>query len=212
MNPYDKIARLLEKAQKGDEAAIHQLMEQFEPLIQKQAMHFSHPSSESMCSLEQEDWAQEARFALYQAIQQAKPSQYQAFSKFALRCVSNHLIDHARRIGRPAQQILTESIRFDDSYLKEGARTLSMEQCPGESDTILDDMIAIDMKAQIQLFVEHEIQGIEQAVFRAYLQGSSIDEIAENQQLSKIQVQNALYRVRQKLRKKLSASPSIEDR
>lgn len=172
------LAQIIQHLQAGDESAFEHIREQYAALL------FSMVSGamSKEADAEFEDLMQEATLALYHAALKFDLSQDQVtFGLFAKICIHNRLVSALRKQHRqsrtPAEpkQILTPSQR-------KSVRRAQMEV--GELSDLVDTLFS----------------DFEKSVYRLYIAGYSASEIANQLGRTDKSIDNAIYRVRRKIK------------
>ena len=170
----------IELIQSGDEAAFDVIREQYAALLLSNVskMITSCPDAEF------EDLMQEATLALYHAALRFKPDQNKVtFGLYAKICVRNRLISVLRKMRRTATTA-TESVQSSMS----AAQRKSSRRAP---------------LGELSSLVETRFSGLERSVYELYLQGYSATQIAIQLGRSEKSIDNAIYRMRRKIRQQL---------
>ena len=172
---------LLVAAKAGEQRAFEELLERYSPLIESQTSVFALSDPDA------DDFRQEACIAFYHAIEHFDVGQEKVqFGLFAKTCIRNRLISYARRMKRMESTVsLSESDESDESA--DPAQTL-VEQ---------EDYLAL------YRHIESVLSPYESRVWWIYLSGITAREIAFLLCRDERSVQNAVYRIRQKLRQSL---------
>lgn len=168
----------IELIRSGDESAFELLREQYAALLLSMVSKVMTDRPDA----EFEDLMQEATLALYHAalrfdLQQSRVT----FGLYAKICVRNRLISAMRklnRLSRPAE--VQEKIPQTASERKSSRRALM-----GELSDVVDTLFS----------------DFERSVYRLYLQGYSVAQIAESLGRTPKSVDNAVYRMRRKIKK-----------
>ena len=176
-------AELLHAIQCGSSGAFVKLSERFAPLISSEVMRYA----KGLGGDDLEDLKQGALISLYRAALAYRFDKGVTFGLYAKICVINGIADTLR-------------------YLKKTENDLSMEELSeGEHPTledvtqtgVLDREWLLKMKSSIK----RELSVLEFEIFCLYLEGYSYSEIGEKLGKSAKSVDNALRRVKSKLRK-----------
>ncbi|MCH5348347.1 MAG: sigma-70 family RNA polymerase sigma factor [Oscillospiraceae bacterium] len=162
--------------------AVTVLISRYLGLVRKKASSFSCNGAES------EDLAQEGLLAFMRAVSAFEPERGAKFSSFASVCVTNGIRSAVSRLSRDAEESLPEDIdeKAEDSTTPENIWF--------EKETISG------LYEEIELLLSEK----EWSIFRLYLGGASYSEIAGKLEISEKSVDNAVFRVRKKLKKLLS--------
>ena len=173
---------LLLKARGGDNDAFLQLCEQYKNLLDS----LSHTYS-SMCPDEyssHDDFMQEARLAFYNAVERYNmDNQKVTFGAFAKVCVRNRLVSYVRKLS-------------------------SKKRLKGKSDagvtqnwSVQDTVVRRELGEKLISLAEGCLSRYEMKIFSYYYEGRRIQEIASLVGKDEKSVNNAIYRIRSKLKK-----------
>ena len=163
----------------GEYENLQILIDRYLPLIKKIAKKYC-PENEL------EDAVQEAVFGLYSAIRGFDP-QKSTFVTFASLCIKRSVIDHLRK-SNTQKNIPTElltSIEDAEIPVHSSPESILLEK---EAYTTLTDNIRL------------ELSGMEYSVLQLFLESKSYKEIADIMQISEKSVDNALARIRKKIK------------
>lgn len=189
-SPDQSLLPLLKDAQGGSQPAFEALLERYAPLIDSMTARFALPA---LSLQDREDLHQEAVVAFYRALMRYDTAQDQIpFGYFAKECIRNRLISHLRT-------------------LKHLEHTVSLEEepIPAEGELSADPA---DMLVQEENYSAlcQQVCGIlsdyENRVWWLYLAGRTAKEVASLLGTEERSVQNAIYRIRKKLRSGLPYS------
>ncbi|MDO5602947.1 MAG: sigma-70 family RNA polymerase sigma factor [Oscillospiraceae bacterium] len=170
----------LRRAKARDEAALAYMIAREMPLIRRTARKMTAPG------LDFEDAVQEGIIGLFRAIETYDSTRVSSFTTYAAACIRNAVITAARTAGRKRNQPLNSSVPFDEEPFTEGP-----------------EQIAIDNEAY-RLTVHRintALSPFESKVLRCKLAGASSKEIAARLGCEKKTADNALWRIRQKLKR-----------
>lgn len=171
---------LLEQARRGDETAQATIIAHLLPGIRRIAAGSIVPG------LEREDAEQEGLIALFRAIESYRPQAEVSFETYAMRCVRNGISDARLRAGRKKHQPLNHSVPLEDES----------RAVPGPEEQAVD-------KEQYRTTVRILRTGLtptERRVLLLRLDGCDYRTIARRLGVSPKAVDNALTRVRAKLK------------
>lgn len=180
--PQD-IAELLAHIQNGSSGAFVKLSEQYAPLLESEVVRYST----SLGDADLEDLRQGALVSLYRAALAYQPDRGVTFGLFAKICIVNGIADTLRYIARKPADVSMESLGENEQ--PEGGEN--------PQSLMLDKEQAQDLHRRIR-FVLSEL---EYRIFDLYLGGYSYAEIAERIGKTPKSVDNALRRVKEKLKK-----------
>ncbi len=183
--------QLIHDAKHGSDEAFSALTEAFMPLMLKLGYLYKTPG------IEMDDFRQEGRISLYRAIQRFDENQGIPFPAYASRCIQNALIDFSRRNLRTKNRMLDCAERSEDAVQAAFSREQKHIDIENQLIGRLDEM---DRLAAMKQIMQAVCSDLEQAVLIRYLTDERPAEIAAHLQCTPLQVQNALYRARKKMR------------
>ena len=173
---------LLQRAKDGDEQALAALIAGQMPLIRAVAARSLAPG------LEFEDAVQEGLIALFFAMGSYREAGGASFSTYAAACIRNGIADAARRANRRKHAPLNQSVPLDD------AGSLPVPGGPAESAEAKEQYSATMQE------LETRLSPLEKQVWALFLDGFSYSAIARRLSIGEKAVDNALQRVRTKLK------------
>lgn len=174
---------LILSARKGDDAAVTELVARYLPMIRRRAARYFLPGMEA------EDIVQEGLIGLLKAIR-LYDGQQSAFPTFAYLCVGSTM-------AAAAKAALSQKSRpLSDYSTLEALEASTLEQpiSPEEEVIIAEQLAELDGKIRTRL------SAFEQQALTLYLSGHSYTEISQLLLTPPKAVDNALQRVRRKLR------------
>ena len=178
-----KTARLIALAKNGDQAAFEKLLDGYAPLIDSMTGRFSAPAASVQ---DREDLRQEAVIAFYRALMHFDTAQTEVqFGFYAKECIRNRLISYLRSQKRHENVVFLE-----DSALEEE---------PGEDDPA-KRLVEEESYLALSRRIHDVLSPFENQIWWPYLSGRTAGEIAEQLGTNEKAVQNAVYRIRKKLR------------
>ncbi len=173
---------LILRARSGDNNAFLQLCKQYKNLLDS----LSHKYSD-MCPAEYsffDDFSQEARVALYNAVNRYDvDGQKVTFGAFAKVCIRNRLVSYLRKLS--------------------SKKRLKGERDAGTEDdwSVQDTVVRRELGEKLISLAESLLSKYEMKIFLYYLEGRRAQEIASLVGKDEKSVNNAIYRIRLKLKK-----------
>ncbi|MBQ9133427.1 MAG: sigma-70 family RNA polymerase sigma factor [Clostridia bacterium] len=180
--PQD-IAELLAHIQSGSSGAFVKLSEQYAPLLESEVARYAG----ILGSADLEDLRQGALVSLYRAALAYQPDRGVTFGLFAKICIVNGIADTLRYIGKKSVDVSMELLGEDEQ--PEGGEN--------PQSLMLDKEQAQDLRRRIRFALSE----MEYRIFDLYLSGYSYAEIADIIGKTTKSVDNALHRVKDKLKK-----------
>ncbi len=175
---------LIRSAQQNDDNAFEELLKRYTPLIEGMTSQFAATGSSTQ---DREDLRQEAILGFYKALTRYNTDQNEVqFGLFAKECIRNRLISYARTMKKHEQVRLLEEEISD--------RLENLEEDPANR--------LVEKETYLALYdrVCETLSSYENRVWWLYLSGRTAPEIAVQLETDVKSVQNAVYRIRRKLR------------
>ena len=184
----DDVRELLVAVRNGDNNAFSSLLEQYQPLIDASVARFHADESFSLYC---DDLRQEASVVFYNSILAYDLEQNEVeFGLFAKICIHNALVSVLRTLKKRSAEQLTETAEnlltvqdFEDP----SSRTLERER--------LKSLYAV---------IRNSLSDFEYSIWQLYMSGRSASDIAQHIETDTKSVTNAIYRIRKKLRSRLT--------
>ena len=174
------------QAQAGDAAARRQLLERFRPLVGAIVGHYA---GGDLGVFDRDDLTQEGLLALLSAIYAFRPDRTAAFRTFAAVCVTNRLRSVLKENDALKNKPLNSYVPLDTLEIAEDSDPVHQII----SDETVDEWFRI---------FENDLSPLENKVLHCFLKGYSYQEIARMLQITEKAADNALQRIRKKLRDK----------
>ncbi|MCF6799638.1 sigma-70 family RNA polymerase sigma factor [Priestia megaterium] len=188
---------IVQAFQWGDEEAFNVLVKKYEYLICLKIKSYF------LLGGDREDLLQEARLGLYKAARDFKTEGKSSFRGFADLCITRQLITAIKASARQKHSLLNNALSLNipknskrlenDLILMEmlpHPRAVSPEQATVEKEN----------KREREQMLQEILSSIEQDVFTLYLKGQTYMKISQNLHLPQKTVDNALYRIKKKMK------------
>ena len=169
--------------QNGDDAAFSELAARYLKVIRIKACSFRE-----IFSLEREDLYQEGLLGLLDAANSYKPSERTSFETYAGRCINNRIVSAVRR-----------SSSLKNSFLNNAVPIEEMEDRLSDPQTLLESRDEMDRLLSV---IHISLSDFELRVLSLYLGGYKRQEAERKLGISARAFDNAMARVRKKLRQK----------
>ena len=177
------INALILAARSGDQSAFETLLDRYSPLIESLSLSFSSAND----AQDKDDFYQEACIAFYRAVEHFDLTQAEVeFGLYAKTCIRNRLLSFCRKLRH---RDLTVGLY--------GETETASEVDPSQSIVERENFLALYQK------IESLLSPYESRVWWLYLSGRTAREIAAQVQREERSVQNAIFRIRKKLRAEL---------
>ncbi|WP_129707784.1 sigma-70 family RNA polymerase sigma factor [Priestia megaterium] len=188
---------IVQAFQWGDEEAFNVLIKKYEYLICLKLKSYF------LLGGDREDLLQEARLGLYKAARDFKTEGKSSFRGFADLCITRQLITAIKASARQKHSLLNNALSLN---------------IPKNSKRLEDDLILMEMlphpravsperatvekenKREREQMLQEILSPIEQDVFALYLKGQTYMQISQNLHLPQKSVDNALYRIKKKMK------------
>jgi RNA polymerase sporulation-specific sigma factor len=186
--------------QQGDDDAFNVLVKKYEYLVCiKVKMYF-------LLGGDREDLLQEAKLGLYKATRDFKIDGKSSFRGFAELCITRQLITVIKAGNRQKHSPLNNALSLNisgNSKRTEDDITL-MEMLP-HPHAVSPEKAAIESenKREREQILQEILSTIEQDVFSLYMKGQTYMQIAKNLHLPQKTVDNALYRIKKKMKNQI---------
>ena len=180
--------KLLLCAREGNEEAFAELVHLYTPMLRAAAAQYSSEVS----AQDLEELSQEALLAFHRAVMRYDPLRGEVkFGLYAKVCVNKALISALRKISRNKKY--TEYIPVDDAH--------------DIADTSpADSLIEYENERSLRRLINENLSDYERTVWWLYYAGADAAHIAEQTGRSKRSAENAITRVRRKLRALITQS------
>lgn len=193
---------LVRGARSGDGLAESVLISRYQYLAHVKARSYF------LTGADHEDTVQEGMIGLFKAIRDYKEHELCSFRSFAILCITRQIITavktHARKKHNPLSSYQSLDTQVPDESLLDSlaSHTLRNEKSEDPLDLFLfeeelDNVIGI---------LREKLSDLEWSVFVEYLDGKSYQEIAQDIACETKVVDNALCRIKQKIKKECAMS------
>ncbi len=175
----------LDAVKNGDKTAFNGLAEKFLPLIKKETSDAVSRSAELRDSFD--EIKQEALMALYDAALTYDGDRGVTFGLYAKICIRNRIISYVRKAV---------------SQLKRAEKNrLIAEKSVKKTDAPEELLLALEQNSELKRFLSDNLSSLEKKVFSLYLEKKSYAEIAKALGKEEKTVDNAIFRVKTKIKK-----------
>ena len=165
----------------GDQAAFSALLASYEPLVGAEVTRYATGLGEQ----DVQDLRQCALLALYRAALNFDLSQCEVeFGLYAKICITNALLSHLRVIRRYRTELSSGDVVYADEVGEDPAARVMQEEAA----------------AALYARVRSLLSPYENRVWSLYMAGRPVGEIARHLQKDTHSIENAVYRIRKKLR------------
>ena len=172
---------LIEQYRAGDLTAVETLLGLYKPLVLSRADAYFLPGAD------REDLIQEGMLGLFAAVQKYELSRG-SFAAFADMSVRSHMLDAVKAANRQKNEPLNRSVSLDD------------ENAAFEPAAPGNDAVRHEQLDAFRQFMHNKLSLLEQRVARLYLAGYSYADIARETGKERKSIDNAMSRIRRKLK------------
>lgn len=180
----ETLIKLIISARNGDDNAFWELCEKYNPLLISMAHKYAQMCIEEDLS---DDFLQEAKMALYNAVMSFDIDQSKVtFGFYVKRCIRNRLVSCVRKANSKKRRQRNES------------DIESSTNSPQES------VLQYELTKEILSLAEDILSQYEMEILKMYFSGLRAKEISAKIGKSEKSVNNAIYRIKSKLRGKIN--------
>ncbi len=198
MNKYEQYTdeQLVEILRRGDQNVMDYLIEKYKTMVRQKARVLY------LAGGDQDDLIQEGMIGLFKAIQDYRGDKEASFRTFAQLCVERQLYRAIESSNRRKHQPLNGYVSMYGEEWEVEARTM-FQQSP---ESLL---IAQENAQQAEDAIRKELSEMENQVLVLYLNGNNYLEIAEQLDKTPKTIDNAIQRIRRKVKMVLDNSKPI---
>ena len=169
---------------------IDYLLEKYKSLVRK------HANALYLIGGDTDDLIQEGMIGLFKAVRDYQPDREASFQSFANLCIDRQIYSAIKSSNRQKHQPLNTYVSLSSSETEEDLRDTYAEHDNPES-------ILIDREnvSALENEMEKSLSSLENRVLHLYLEGNSYIEIAEILGKTPKSIDNALRRIRKKIKK-----------
>ena len=184
--------KLAELAQAGDETAEEVLINRYKELVKSRArMYF-------IAGADAEDVIQEGMIGLIKAIRSFDGSKGASFSTFANLCIKRQLITAVKLSNRKKHSPLNYYVSF---YTENDDDVALVDELQADQAFEPENQMLGQLESQkLAEAIDKKLSKFERQVLEGYLAGKSYDELAEAFGKPYKSIDNAIQRIRKKLR------------
>ncbi len=185
--------QLIQKLRDGDEKVMDYILNKYKPFVRKKA------NAMYLIGGETDDLIQEGMIGLFKAIRDYKEEREASFFHFAELCVTRQLYSAVEASNRKKHAPLNFYISFSATEGEEGA---TLEDMLGTDSLSNPEELVISQENQ-RIFLDRlrqKLSSFEREVLDLYLSGMNYQQIAEQMKKSPKSVDNALQRIKGKIR------------
>lgn len=186
MERFEKLneSDILLLAKEGDSDAVTFIIKKYKYIAVKAAAGWTG------AAIEAEDLAQEGMIGLIAAVKSFDASKGIPFLSYAYTCVNNSIQTALRRVNRRKDIPKNDVVPFEKEFVDGKINSLSAE----------DSFLAGESVSMLLQQLDKSLSKLENNVLRLFLVGCSYNEIARRLNKSPKAIDNALQRIRKKLK------------
>lgn len=188
MNPYDEISdeELILRFKNGESEILDYLMEKYKDMVRKKARAMF------LIGGDNDDLIQEGMIGLFKAIRDYRPEKESSFYHFAELCISRQMYTAIEASNRKKHAPLNSYVSLSEP--ESGGIGELLETSPEQM------MIDRENVAQIKERIKKSLSEMEKEVLAYYMQGMNYVQIAEIMEKPPKSIDNALQRIKNKLK------------
>ena len=186
--------QLIQRLRDGETEISEYLLEKYKGIARKKARAMYLIGGET------DDLIQEGMLGLFKAIQSYCQEKEASFRTFAILCMERQMYNDIQVSNRQKHQPLNSYISLSEEFTEDNIFDQLVISNP--ESIIIDQETARDMEQSIL----QNLSKFEREVFSCYLQGSNYLQIAEMFHKSPKSIDNAIQRIRKKVRNIISAA------
>lgn len=188
---------LVRMARDGDEKAENFLLKKYKDFVRSKARAYFLVGGDS------DDLIQEGMIGLYNAIGHYDESMASSFMTYAAICINNKLISAVSADGRQKNAPLNGYVSIYSSITDETGEEASLSDVLPDTENINPEAIILN-EEQEKLAINRlfgKLSALEKEILSYYMEGMSYSEIAKLIGKTEKSVDNAIQRIRLKMRK-----------
>ncbi len=194
-------------ARQGDQEAVARLLLRYRPLLRGVSRRYFLPAGDA------DDLLQEATVGFIKAVRDYQPGLGVPFRPFAELCATRQVISAVKAATRQKHAVLNGAVSLNRPRHDEGDGETLADTVPDQAATPEDTLVRREEAAAVAVAIREILSPYERDVVRHYLQGRSFAEIAAACGTHPKSVDNALWRVKHKLRRYfLQTGPAVPRR
>lgn len=194
---------LLVRCQAGDSEATEEMLNRYKNMVRSKA------TALYLVGADKEDLIQEGMIGLFKAIREYKPERNDSFAAFAGLCITRQMYTAIKTSNTKKNQPLNNYVSFDvytfAEEAEQGGNSRNTYEIPGywqksPEESVIDREHAI----QVEEEVVSKLSKMERQVLSYYAAGMPYQEIAKVMEKEPKSIDNALQRIRKKLKSVLA--------
>ena len=183
----NKDGRLVRLAQSGDNDAMEQLCAEYKDTVRMLARPYF------LIGADRDDLIQEGMIGLYKAIRDYREDHNSSFASFAELCITRQILSAINASRRQKHQPLNSFVSLSEQVSEQELRLVD-EETPEEIMISRENVIGMHER------IKERLSKFEYQVLELYLKGYDYTQIAEKLGKQPKAIDNALQRIRSKVR------------
>ncbi len=181
--------QLVSLAKENDSVAMETVIERYKNTVKIMSRRYY------LTGGDQDDLLQEGMLGVFHATMTYNGKS--TFKSFAYRCISSHLINVVRKFTTDKVKPLVNFVPLSGDGENDVDKTLLAVGIDGDPETTL---INEETESELKEIITKRLSSLENGILTLFLQGYSYLEIAEKYNKTEKSVDNAIQRIRKKLR------------
>jgi len=190
--------KIVDLAQKGDENAQEYIIRKYKGLVRSKSRLYFIAGGDG------DDLVQEGMIGVFKAIKDYDPQKDAAFKTFVELCINRQIIKAVEKASRQKHMPLNNSIVFSGGSFgenhEEAEEPVYLSVAAGEEEQPEKMLMAKEMADEISEDKKGIFSKLEKQVLKEYLKGDNYVEIAETLGKNSKTIDNALQRIKRKVR------------
>lgn len=187
---------LLDYIAEGNEDANNIIIKKYEPLIIKIAIKMLPYCKNN--GLEKSDLVQEGMIGLNHAIERYHEQKDVLFYTYAKKCIERKIISVVIGANRNKNKILNESISYDDE------ENLLLRFIKSQTPSPEEEILNLEIEEDLLQKIKEVLTDLEEQVFSLLISGFKYREIAEILDKDQKSIDNAIQRIKTKIKNTLN--------
>ena len=196
ISEYDNYTddELIDLLRNNDADAMEYLIKKYSPLVKKSTRTLFLIGADS------QDLSQEGMIGLFKAIQKYDVMGDASFFTYAQLCINRQIASAIKASNRQKHIPLNSYISLYSTINESNEKLIEIIEAGKNSNP---ELMFVDKEntSSIHDFIKNELSKMEQQVLDLYLTGLSVNDIANKMGKTKKQIENAISRIREKLKK-----------
>lgn len=192
---------IIENVREGEASGINELFERYKDVVRSIA------STMYLIGGDNDDLIQEGMIGLFKAVQEYDPGRDASFGTFARLCITRQIYSAVKASGRKKHIPLNTyvSLYEENQDDDESGRSVEVQDMLRASNATEPEHVVLsnEESEELERAIEQELSPLEKNVLELYVTGMSYSDIADVLGKNEKAMDNAIQRIRGKLRKYL---------